>query len=139
MQLLPRRSRAGSQISILRSAKSGMRVKWGHSGWEKASMFLVHGVEVLGQCSDGDMVAWSEVTAQLQDPLLPSSLLFLISWTRGNFRLVCPAWQRQLGQRLGIAASCDTDTGVSGQAGFLSGNRSGLFHKGLFSSHKAHT
>ena len=34
-------------------------------------MFLVHGVEVLGQCSDGDMVARSKVTAQFQDPLLP--------------------------------------------------------------------
>ena len=110
MQLSQRRSSAGSQLSILRSAKSGMRVKWGHSSWEKTSMFLVHGVEVLGQCSDGDMVARSKVTAQFQDPLLPSFLLFLISWTRGNFRLVCPAWQRRLGQRLGIAASCDCDT-----------------------------
>ena len=110
MQLLQRRSRAGSQISIMRSAKSGMRVKWGHFSWEKASMFLGHGVEVLGQCSDEDMVSWSEVTAQFQEPLLPSSLLFLISWTSGNFRMVCPAWQRWLGQRLGIAASCDCDT-----------------------------
>lgn len=44
-----------------------------------------------------DMVARLEVTVRVQDSLLPSSLLFPVSLTSGNFRVPHPSWQRGSG------------------------------------------
>lgn len=47
---------------------------------------MLGGGVAWGLCSDEDIVAGLEVTAQVQDPLFLSSLLFSISQTNGNFR-----------------------------------------------------
>lgn len=74
----------------------------GHSG-EMETFRLRKSLEAPGSqalrglCLDEDRIAGSEVRAQVQDPLLPSSLLFPISQTNGHFRVVRRAWQRGFG------------------------------------------